>query len=764
MDKKPVSRRALLMGAAVTTAWAASPARALTRALAADALALPRSVEALIGRMTVEEKAGQLQIMAAAWAGGAANALNPIAPKASFDEQLEQVRAMQLTGVFNGNGAEMAQRMQRAAMEEARLPIPLIFAADVIHGFRTVFPVPLGETASFEPDLARRTARAAAEEAAAAGIDWTFAPMVDIARDARWGRGVEGSGEDVYLGKLMAAARVHGFQGKALTDDDAVLSCAKHFAAYGAAESGLDYNTVDISERTLREVYLPPFKAAFDAGSLSTMAAFNEISGVPATANPWLMQEVLRSEWGFDGFVVSDYTGDEELIAHGFAQDARDATRLAFMAGVDMSMQSGFYREHLPDLVRSGEVPMERLDESVRRVLAVKAKLGLFDDPFRRISPAREKQRILTPEKRKLAREAGRRSIVMLKNEGDLLPLPRSGRNIAIIGPFAEGQHDLIGPWNVYGSDAQAVDLATGIRAAVADPKLVTTALGSGVEEAIDGGIEQALATARTADIVLLAVGEATNMSGEAQARAAITLPKPQMRLVEAVAKLGKPMVVILKNGRAMELEAPLLDAQAILVTWFLGTESGPATADILFGVEGPSARLPVSFPYATGQEPYYYSHKSTGRPNPEGPLQPYKAHFRGIPNEARFPFGHGLTYGKVEYSDLNLPARMAWDGALEITATLRNTGSRPCEEVAQLYIHDMAASITRPVRELKGFQKVALRPGEAKQVKFRLTRDQLTFIGIDERLTVEPGSFRLWIAPSAQADGVSGRFELVQG
>ncbi|MBR0551039.1 glycoside hydrolase family 3 N-terminal domain-containing protein [Stakelama marina] len=763
MAEQRITRRAALMGAGAIAAWSASPARALMRTMGAEKLALPGDIESLIGRMTVTEKAGQLTIMAAAWAGGAATALNPPSAGGSFDDQLDQVRKGRLTGVFNGNGAEMARRMQTVAMREARIKVPLIFAADVIHGFRTVFPVPLGEAASFDPDLAERTARAAGEEAAAAGIDWTFAPMVDIARDARWGRGVEGAGEDVLLGERMAAARVRGFQGKALTDNNAVLSCAKHFAGYGAAEAGLDYNTVDISERTLRDVYFPPFEAAFDAGSLSTMAAFNEIAGIPATANKWLLTDVLRDEWGFPGFVVSDYTGDEELIAHGFAADARQATKLAFMAGVDMSMQSGFYIEHLPDLVNSGEVPMARLDQAVRRVLAVKARLGLFDEPFRRIEPRREKTWVRTPEKLALARESGRKSIVMLKNDGDLLPLPAKGKKIALIGPFASGQHDLIGPWCVYGSNDQAVDLATGVRAAVADPSMVSVTQGSNVEKPVDGGIEAAIAAANAADIVVLAIGESQNMSGEAQSRTAVVVPEPQQALAEAVAKTGKPVVVLLKNGRGLALQGAVLDAPAILVTWFLGSETGPAIADILFGKEGPSGRLPISFPQASGQEPYYYAHKSTGRPNPEGPLQPYKAHYRGISNEARFAFGHGLTYGDIAYSGLSLgDAKLPWNGALTVQATVTNRGKRAAEEVVQLYIHDRAASITRPVRQLKGFQKIALAPGESKQVSFTLRRHDLQFIGQDMKPTVEPGAFDVWVAPSAQADGVSGSFDLV--
>ncbi|TFI57821.1 beta-glucosidase [Sphingomonas parva] len=754
-----ISRRAALLGAGAVAAWVSSPARALLNAAAT--LPVPALVDGLVGRMTVEEKAGQLTLLPSAWGGGIATQLNPPTQGSNWEEQLDEVRRMQLTGVFNGNGAEMARRMQTVAMTESRLKIPLIFAADIIHGHRTIFPVGVGEAASFDLDLMERTARMASYEAAASGVDWTFAPMVDIARDQRWGRTMEGAGEDVLLGELIAAARVKGFQGKDLKANDAMMACVKHFAAYGAAEAGLDYNTVDMSERTLREVYLPPYKAGFDAGALSGMASFNEISGIPATGNPWLLQQILRKEWGFDGFIVSDYTGDEEMIAHGFAKDAREATKLAFLAGVDMSMTSGFYRKHLPDLVNSGEVPMARLDASVRKVLAVKAALGLFEDPFRRIDAKREKARARTKPATALSREAGRKSIVLLKNEGDLLPLPKSGKKIAIIGPFAAGQHDLVGPWVIYGSDKEAVDLATGVRNAVGNGHQITIVEGSGVEQALPGGIEAAVAAARDADVVLLAIGESQGMSGEAQSRAEIVVPAPQQALAEAVAKVGKPTVVVLKNGRALALQGAVADAQAILVTWFLGTESGNAIADILFGAHGPSGRLPCTFPRSPGQQPFYYAHKPTGRPDPDNKLAEYKAHYRGIPHTALYPFGHGLTYGKIEYSDLSVPATMGWNGDLIVTARVSNRGSRAAEELVQLYIRDRAASVTRPVREMKAFRKVALAPGASETVRFRLTREQLQFYGVENKPTVEPGQFDVWVAPSAEAEGVHTTFEL---
>ena len=754
-----LSRRAALMGAGAMAAWLASPARALLQT--AGKLDVPAFVDSLIGRMTLEEKAGQLSLMASAWGGGVAAALNPPS-NSNFPQQVEEARQGQLTGVFNGNGARMARIMQNAAVKESRLKIPLIFAADIIHGHRTIFPVPLAEVASFEPDLARRTAEVAAYEASGAGIDWNFSPMVDVARDQRWGRGVEGGGEDPLLGSLFGAARVQGFQGANLKSNEHFLACVKHFAAYGGAESGLDYNIVDHSERTLREVYLQTYKAAFDAGAMSAMASFNEISGVPATGNRWLQTDVLRGEWGFEGFVVSDYTGDEEMIKHGYAKDGRDAARLAFLAGVDMSMQSGLYRQHLPDLVRSGDVPEAALNTSVRRVLAMKHMLGLFQNPFGRIDEKREAARSLLPRNRALARESGRKSIVMLKNEGDLLPLPRSGKKIALIGPFASGQHDLVGPWVVYGSDDKAVDLATGIRGALADKDSLIVAEGSKVEQPIDGGIDQALAAARDADIIVLAIGEAQNMSGEAQSRSEIVMPKPQQDLAEALARLGKPMVVVLKHGRALALEGAVANAQAILATWFLGTETGNSIADVLFGAYSPSGRLPASFPRRSGQEPYYYAHKPTGRPNPDPKLEDYKARFRGITNTALYPFGHGLTYGRIEYGDFTISSpSIGMTGEIAVTARITNRGARAAEEVVQLYTHDQVASITRPVRELKAFRKVKLEPGQSEVVRFVLRPADLEFYGVENKPVVEPGKFDVWIAPSAEAEGVHGTFEL---
>ncbi|MBT2299978.1 glycoside hydrolase family 3 C-terminal domain-containing protein [Variovorax paradoxus] len=715
-------------------------------------------VESLIARMTVEEKVGQLSLYAPA---GTDIVANPQAARQSLEQQLADIRAGRVTGLFNNAGLESKRRAQQAAVNESRLGIPLLFGADIIHGFRTVFPVPLAEAASWEPPLAERTAHAAAVEATADGFRWTFAPMVDIARDARWGRGVEGAGEDVYLGRQFAAARVRGFQGKDLGRADAMLATPKHFAGYGAAEGGLDYNTVDLSERTLREVYLPPFRAAIDAGALSIMSAFNEIGGIPSNANRNLLTGVLRGEWGFQGFVVSDYTADEELIAHGFAADGREAAKRAFLAGTDVSMQSGLYMQYLPGLVASGEVPMSRLDDAVRRVLRIKQRLGLFDHPFRGLEDAPAGPRFDSPAHQALARDAASRSIVMLRNDGDVLPLSKSGQRVALIGPFA-GASDLFGPWMVFAGQTPPVGIEEAIRNSLASPELLTVVRGSDVDAPISGGIDAAVAAAREADVVVLSIGENEQMSGEARSRSDIEIPRAQQELADAVAATGKPVVVLLRNGRALALRGAVRNARAILVTWFLGSQTGPAIADVLFGDVNPSARLPVSFPQTPGQVPYYYSHKRTGRPQlADAPATFYKARYLDASNDALFPFGHGLGYARVRYEGLDLsPGRMAWDGTLTVRARIANTGKREAEEVVQLYIGNRAASVTRPVRELKSFRKVRVPAGQTMSVEFTLSRSDLMFIGQDLQPTVEPGNFDLWVGPSA-VGGLKASFVL---
>ncbi|MGJ7603470.1 glycoside hydrolase family 3 N-terminal domain-containing protein [Variovorax sp. LT1R20] len=737
-------------------AFAASAPGDPTPADVADA-----RIESLISRMTVEEKAGQLSLY------GPADINIPNNPQTAWrngQQETADVRAGRVTGLFNNAGLEGKLRLQQVAVRESRLGIPLIFGADVIHGFRTIFPMPLAEASSWEPALAERTTRAAAVEATADGFRWTFAPMVDIARDARWGRGLEGVGEDPYLARQFAAARVRGFQGSSLSNADSMLATPKHFAAYGAAEGGLDYNSSDISERTLREVYLPPFRAAIDAGALSVMSAFNEIGGIPSTANRALLTGVLRDEWKFKGFVVSDFTADEELIEHGYAANSREAAKQAFMAGTDVSMQSGLYMRHLPDLVASGEVPMARLDEAVRRVLYVKQKLGLFDDPFRGLDGPPAAKRPENPEFIALAREDARRSIVMLKNEAKLLPLPKAGTKIALIGPFSEGTKDLMGSWSLFPGQSAPVGIDEGLRAALGPDSSVTIARGSNVESPLAGGIEAAVAAARDADVVVLAIGESQKLSGESRSRSDIGLPQPQQDLAEAVAATGKPVVVLLSNGRAMALKGAVRNARAILVTWFLGVQTGHAIADVVFGDFNPSGRLPVSFPQTAGQVPYYYAHKRTGRPSPEGaPGTSFKTRYIDATNEALYPFGFGIGYAPVRYDSVELSQdRMTMGDTLRVRATVTNTGMREAEEVVQLYLSQRAASVTRPVRELKGFQKVRIEPGASKVVEFTLAAADMAFIGRDMKPVVEPGEFDLWVAPSA-ASGIRKRFVLTR-
>ncbi|MEC3950400.1 glycoside hydrolase family 3 N-terminal domain-containing protein [Sphingobium sp. HWE2-09] len=732
------------------------------------AIGLPRSalaqgdverVDALIARMTLEEKAGQMTCLADSF-----RPFNPPNPQVGIQDEKRlsgEIRRGRVGCLFNGIGVAGGRRAQEIAVKDSRLGIPLLFAGDVIHGLKTIFPVPLAEAASFDPALCERTARAQAIEATAAGLHLTFAPMVDVARDQRWGRVVEGAGEDVILTGLLSAARIRGYQGRDLRRDDALLACPKHFAAYGAVAAGLEYGNVDISEETLRETHLPPFGKAFAAGALTTMAAFNEINGVPATADSELLTDILRGEMQFRGFVFSDYTADEELVAHGFAEDDRDAARLAVLAGVDMSMQSGLYIRYLPDLVKSGAVPMGTIDVAVRRILYVKAAIGLFDNPYRSLDEEAEKTRIFTPAHRALSREAATRSVVLLKNEGVLPIDPAKGQAIALIGPFAQDTANLYGPWAFYGDPDKGVDIATGLRAALPDPRKLTITRGSDISGPIEGGIAQAVAAAKAADIVLLAIGKSQAMSGEAQSRTVIEIPPAQQALADAVAATGKPVVILLRHGRALALHDGVANAQAILATWFLGSEAGHAIADILLGKVDPSGKLPVSFPWESGQEPFYYDRKSTGRPVLGNGSTEYKARYATTDNSARFPFGHGLTYTDFVLDQLKLSdTALRWDAAIEVTARITNKGDRKGSEVVQLYTRDRVASRTRPIRELKRMARVTLSPGESKTVRFSLSRVDLEFVGAKSQRIAEPGAFDLWVGQSS-VGGLKGEFTL---
>ncbi|HAF43079.1 MAG TPA: beta-glucosidase [Sphingobium sp.] len=733
----------------------------------AFALGLPRRalaqtdverVDALISKMTIEEKAGQMTCLADSF-----RPFNPPNPQAGIQDEkrlAEEIRKGRVGCLFNGIGVAGARRAQDIAVRDSRLGIPLLFAGDVIHGLKTIFPVPLAEASSFDPDLCQRTARAMAVEATAAGLHLTFAPMVDVARDQRWGRVVEGAGEDVTLTGLLSAARIRGFQGRDLRRDDSLLACPKHFAAYGAVAAGLEYGNVDISEETLRETHLPPFGQAFAAGALTTMAAFNEINGVPATADGELLTDILRGEMRFRGFVFSDYTADEELVAHGFAEDARDAARLAVLAGVDMSMQSGLFIRYLPELVKSGAVPMGTVDVAVRRILYVKAAIGLFDNPYRSLNAEAEQTRIYTAAHRGLAREAAARSVVLLKNAGVLPIDPAKGQSIALIGPFAEDTANLYGPWAFYGDPGKGVDIATGLRAALPDAAKLSVTRGSDISGAIDGGIAQAVTAAKAADIVLLAIGESQAMSGEAQSRTVIDIPAAQQALADAVVATGKPVVILLRHGRALALHGGVADAQAILATWFLGSEAGHAIADILLGRVDPSGKLPVSFPWESGQEPFFYDRKSTGRPVVDDRTE-YKARYTTTDNSARFPFGHGLSYTDFALDRLKLSdSALRWDSAIEITVRVTNAGGRKGSEVVQLYIRDRVASRTRPIRELKRMARVTLAPGDSRIVRFSLSRTDLEFVGARNRRIAEPGLFDLWVG-SSSVGGLHAQFTL---
>lgn len=718
------------------------------------AIAQSDRIETLISRMTLAEKAGQLSCFSDQIRMRGAPFNPGLPPAGNAAAQLERIRSGQIGMLFNGAGYAGAKAAQDAALA-TRLKIPLIFAADVIHGAHTVYPVPVAEACSFDPALCERTARAAALEMTALGIHWTFAPMVDVARDQRWGRVVEGSGEDPYLGAELALARIKGFQGANLKDPVRVAACAKHFVGYGAVSGGMEYNFTEISPATLYEVHLAPFKACVDAGVATLMSAFNDIDGVPASGNRWLMTDLLRGEWQFRGMVVGDYTADQELIAHGFAADGRDAAKKAFLAGMDMSMQSNLFNEWLPDLVEKNEVPLARLDEAVRRVLHLKEAVGLFDNPYRSVSERAARTSIATPAMLKLSREAGARSIVLLKNEGSVLPLSNKPGKIALIGPFSADRLHLVGPWSPFADKSLSVSLAQALAARKVD---VTVVKGSEIDAAIPGGIEEAVAAAKQADVVLLFVGESLLMSGEAQSRTEITIPAAQRDLAEAVAATGKSMIVLLRHGRALALEGAIKEAPAILATWFLGSRDGEAIADVLFGDINPSAKLSVSFPHASGQQPWFYNHKRTGRPAPATGATAYRAKYREVGNEALYPFGHGLSYTSFEISDVAVPARMT--DRMEVTALVRNTGGKAGREIVQLYIHDVVASRTRPVRELKGFQHVIIDAGETKRVRFTLEREQLRFWG-EGGWQIEPGMFHLWVA-SSSTGGEQQRFELV--
>ncbi len=709
----------------------------------------PDPIEQLIARMTLEEKAGQLN----QW--GAQQ--TPTGPRVSAggDDDIRRGRVGSILGAF---GAEHTRRLQRLAVEGSRLKVPLLFAFDVIHGFRTVFPVPLAEAASFDVALAERTARAAAVEAAAHGLHWTYAPMVDVARDPRWGRVVEGSGEDPFLGAAMAIARVRGFRGSN-GDVTSLLATAKHFAAYGAAEAGRDYNTVDLSERTLHEIYLPPFRAAVNAGVDSIMPAFNEISGTPMHAHRALIRELTRERWGFRGVVVSDYTGIKELMAHGVALTPSAATTRALEASVDIDMISDFYIAQLPELVRAGKVPVAWVDEAVRRVLEAKQRLGLFRDPYRYSDAAREKANVLTPASRALAREAAQKSIVLLQNEQNALPLAKNLKTIAVIGALATDAQSTLGAWAGVGQANESVTVLDGIQRAVSATTKVLYARGASPRDAAHGGFDEAVRAAQQADAVVWVAGEHEALTGEAHNRAWIGLPGAQEALFERLRKLGKPIVVVLMNGRPLAIPQLARHATAILEAWYLGSEMGNAVADVLFGAVNPSGKLPITFPRATGQIPIYYNHKNTGRPPRSD--EHYSSKYLDAPWTPQYAFGHGLSYTTFRYAAPRLSAtKLGAAETLTVSVSVTNTGPRAGEEVVQLYLRDDVASITRPVRALRGFARIALEKGATRDVTFTLGRDDFAMLDASLQPTVEPGTFTVFVGGSSETTNAAS-FEL---
>jgi beta-glucosidase len=657
-------------------------------------------------------------------------------------------------------GADVVRKFQRVAVEESRLHIPLLLGYDVIHGQRTIFPVPLAMAATFDSAAAVRAARVAALEATAMGLHWTFAPMVDIARDARWGRIVEGAGEDPYLGSVMAAAQVRGFQGDDLASPTSMLATVKHFAAYGGAEGGRDYNIVPISDRQLWEVYMPPFEAAARAGAGTFMASFNEISGTPSHANDWLLTDVLRKRWSFAGFVVSDWTGVLELMPHGIAADSATAARRALHAGVDMEMSSMLYRNTLAAEVKAGRFPRALVDSAVHRVLRVKAALGLFDDPYRGASVDRERKEILSAENRLAAREVARESIVLLTNNAvsgtPALPLSREIKSLAVIGTLADDSASTLGSWSGQGRKEDAISVLTGLRHALPNTRIIF-ARGVPLDSMRTDGIAEAVAAACGADAVVLVLGERSDMSGEASSRASIELPGAQLELAQAVVRAvraggsPKPVIAVLMNGRPLAIPWLADSTSAVAVSWFLGVEHGNALADILVGREAPSGKLPVTFPRATGQVPIYYAHKNTGRPADAN--NHYTSKYLDLPWTPLFPFGHGLSYTTFTYGNLKVSRdKLRGSDSLTVSVDVTNSGKRVGTEVAQLYLRDDAATVTRPVRELRGFQRVALQPGETRSLRFSLKPQDLAMYDREMRRVVEPGTFTVWLGGSSAA------------
>ena len=705
---------------------------------------IDQKVTELMSKMTLQEKIGQLNQY-----NDDITATGPVTKDA---DKAGQVRAGKLGSILNAIGTKNTKNWQDQAMQ-SRLKIPLLFGQDVIHGFRTTFPIPLGETATWDMGLIEKSARIAAIEASAYGIHWTFAPMVDVGRDPRWGRVMEGAGEDTYLGTLVGKARVQGFQGKGLGNLDAVMACAKHFAAYGAGVGGRDYNSVDMSLRQLHETYLPPFKAMSDMGVATFMNSFNDINGIPATGSKYLQRDLLKGDWGYKGFVVSDWGSIGEMIPHGFAKDNKEAALKAILAGSDMDMESRSYINHLEELVKEGKVDIQLVDDAVRRILTKKYELGLFDDPYRFINEKREKEQANNPEHRKVAREIGAKSIVLLKNETQILPLSKTTKKVALIGPFAKATVENHGFWSIAFPDdnQRIVTQYDGIKAQLDKNSELLYAKGCNVDDKDTSLFAEAVETAKKADVVIMTLGEGHAMSGEAKSRSNIHFSGVQEDLLKEVAKTGKPIVLLINAGRPLVFEWASENISTIAYTWWLGSEAGNSIADVLFGKVNPGGKLPMTFPRSEGQIPVYYNHYNTGRPAKNNTDRHYVSAYIDLDNDPAYPFGFGLSYTTFQYSDVNVSAaQLKGNQTLTASVNVTNSGNYDGEEVVQLYIRDLVGKVVRPVKELKGFQKIFLKKGETKTVSFNITPEDLKFYDDALNFDWEAGEFDIMIGTSS--------------
>lgn len=721
--------------------------------------AIDTKVDSVLKLMTLEEKIGQMNQY-----NGFFDVTGPAPKEGQAAQKYDHIKKGRVGSMLNVVGVKEVRAMQKIAVEETRLHIPMIFGYDVVHGYQTISPIPLAESASWDLEAIKQSAQIAAEEAAAVGLNWTFAPMVDVTRDARWGRVMEGAGEDPYLGSKIAYARVKGFQGDNFDSAKTILACSKHFAAYGFAESGRDYNTAEVSESTMYNVIFPPFKATIDAGVRTFMNSFNEIDGIPSTGSKWLQRDILKSQWQFDGFVVSDWGSMGEMIAHGYAKDGKHAAEIAANTGCDMDMESYLYVEHLAQLVKEGKVKESVIDEAAGRILRVKFELGLFENPYKYCDEAREKATVGKPEFQKGVLDVAKKSIVLLKNQDDILPLKKSGLKIALIGALADDKSSPLGSWRGAAKDGSAVSVLEGMRNYTGNQlvyeKGVQVAIGNNVfakEVKINTtdrtGFDQAIAAAKNADVVVMVLGEVGYQTGEGRSRSNLDLPGLQQELLESVHQANPNIVLVLNNGRPLTIPWAAEKIPAIVEAWQLGSQSGNAIAQVLYGDYNPSGKLPMSFPRNVGQLPIYYNYKNTGRPNLPAPDEVFWSHYGDVANTPLFPFGHGLSYTKFEYSGLKLSqSQFGKNGKIEVSVQLKNAGKVMGKEVVQMYVRDLVGSTTRPVRELKGFELVELQPGETKTVAFTIDEKTIEYYTANKKWEAEPGDFKVFVGGSSDA------------